>query len=142
MSKILVVDDDPDFVEATRIVLEQAGYAVVSAASGDECLQVVRKENPDLIVLDVIMSSILDGLNVSQQLQEDPEHKDIPIVMVTSIANTDYAELFPTDEYVHISAFMTKPVAARPAPRPGQASARLKPAPTPTLPRPTQAVGG
>jgi CheY-like chemotaxis protein len=110
MAKILVVDDDPDFVETTRIVLEQAGYAVSSAASGDECLQVVRKETPDLIVLDVIMSSILDGLNVSQQLQEDPDHKNIPIVMVTSIANTDYAELFPTDEYVHISAFMTKPV--------------------------------
>ena len=110
MSKILVVDDEPDFVETTRIVLEQAGYAVVSAASGDECLKVVREEKPDLIVLDVIMSSILDGLNVSQQLQEDPEHKDIPIVMVTSIANTDYAELFPTDEYVHIDAFMTKPV--------------------------------
>ena len=110
MSKILVVDDDPDFVETTRIVLEQAGYAVVSAASGDECLQVVSKENPDLIILDVIMSSILDGLNVSQQLQEDPDHKDTPIVMVTSIANTDYAELFPTDEYVHIDAFMTKPV--------------------------------
>ena len=110
MSKILVVDDDPDFVETTRIVLEQAGYAVVSAANGDESLKVVRAENPDLIILDVIMSSILDGLNVSQQLQEDPEHKDIPIVMVTSIANTDYAELFPTDEYVHINAFMTKPV--------------------------------
>jgi CheY-like chemotaxis protein len=110
MPKILVVDDDPDFVETTRIVLERAGYAVVSAASGDECLQVVRKEHPDLIILDVIMSSILDGLNVSQQLQEDPAHKDVPIVMVTSIANTDYAELFPTDEYVHIHAFMTKPV--------------------------------
>ena len=110
MSKILVVDDDPDFVETTRIVLEQAGYAVVSAASGDECIQVVGKEDPDLIILDVIMSSILDGLNVSQQLQEHPDHKDTPIVMVTSIANTDYAELFPTDEYVHIDAFMTKPV--------------------------------
>jgi CheY-like chemotaxis protein len=110
MSKILVVDDDPDFVEATRIVLEQAGHTVVSAANGSESLRVVRAEKPDLIILDVIMSSILDGLNVSQQLQEDPEHKDIPIVMVTSIANTDYAELFPTDEYVHIDAFMTKPV--------------------------------
>jgi len=110
MSKILVVDDDPDFVEATRIVLEGAGYEVVSAADGDESLKVIRTEKPDLIILDVIMSSILDGLNVTQQLQEDPEHKDIPIVMVTSIANTDYAALFPTDEYVHISAFMTKPV--------------------------------
>ena len=110
MSKILVVDDDPDFVEATRIVLEGAGYAVVSAADGDESLQVIRAEKPDLVILDVIMSSILDGLNVTQQLQEDPEHKDIPIVMVTSIANTDYAALFPTDEYIHIDAFLTKPV--------------------------------
>jgi CheY-like chemotaxis protein len=110
MSKILVVDDDPDFVEATRIVLENEGYEVISAADGDESLQVVRAEKPDLIILDVIMSSILDGLNVSQQLQNDPEHQGIPIVMVTSIANTDYAALFPTDEYVHINAFLTKPV--------------------------------
>ncbi|MFN2229000.1 MAG: two-component system response regulator, partial [Anaerolineae bacterium] len=48
---------------------------------------------------------------VTQELQDDPEHRDIPILMVTSIANTDYAALFPTDEYVHISAFMTKPIA-------------------------------
>ena len=93
-----------------RIVLENAGYQVISAADGDESLQVIRAQKPDLIILDVIMSSLLDGLNVSQQLQDDPEHKDIPIVMVTSIANTDYAALFPTDEYVHIDAFMTKPV--------------------------------
>jgi CheY-like chemotaxis protein len=110
MSKILIVDDDPDFVEATRIVLQGAGYDTVSAASGDASLRVVRAEKPDLIILDVIMTTILDGLNVSQQLQEDPEHKDIPIIMVTSIANTDYAALFPTDEYVHIDAFLTKPV--------------------------------
>ena len=110
MSKILIVDDDPDFVEATRIVLEGAGYDTLSAANGDESLRVVRAEKPDLIILDVIMSSILDGLNVSQQLQDDPEHKDIPIIMVTSIANTDYAALFPTDEYVHIDTFLTKPV--------------------------------
>ena len=110
MSKILIVDDDPDFVEATRIVLEQHGHETLSAANGDEGLQAVRDSKPDLVILDVIMSSILDGLNVSQQLQNDPEHKDIPIIMVTSIANTDYAALFPTDEYVHISAFLTKPI--------------------------------
>jgi CheY-like chemotaxis protein len=111
MAKILIVDDDPDFVETTRIVLEQEGHETMSAASGDEALQAIRKEKPDLLVLDVIMSSILDGLNVTQQLQEDPENQDIPIIMVTSIANTDYAALFPTDEYVHIDAFMTKPIA-------------------------------
>jgi len=110
MSKILIIDDDPDFVEATRIVLEQHGYETLRAANGDAGLQVIHEQTPDLIILDVIMSSILDGLNVSQQLQDDPALKDIPIVMVTSIANTDYAALFPTDEYVHISAFMTKPI--------------------------------
>ena len=110
MSKILIVDDDPDFVETTRIVLEQHGHETFSATNGDEGLEAIRSNKPDLIVLDVIMSSVLDGLNVSQQLQEDPEHKDIPIVMVTSIANTDYAALFPTDEYVHIDTFLTKPV--------------------------------
>lgn len=111
MAKILIVDDDPDFVETTRIVLEQEGHETVAAASGDEALQAIRRAKPDLMVLDVIMSSILDGLNVTQQLQNDPENKDIPIIMVTSIANTDYAALFPTDEYVHIDAFMTKPIA-------------------------------
>jgi len=110
MSKILIVDDDPDFVEATRIVLQQHGHEILSAADGDEGVQAVRSSKPDLVILDVIMSSILDGLHVSQQLQEDPEHKDIPIIMVTSIANTDYAALFPTDEHVHINAFMTKPI--------------------------------
>jgi CheY-like chemotaxis protein len=111
MPKILIVDDDPDFVETTRIVLEQEGHETVSAADGDAALQAIRKAKPDLVVLDVIMSSILDGLNVTQRLQDDPENQDIPIIMVTSIANTDYAALFPTDEYVHIDAFMTKPIA-------------------------------
>ena len=110
-AKILVVDDDPDFVEAMRLTLEPNGYTVVSAASGDEGLAKVRSESPDLVILDVIMSSVLDGLQMSRRMQENPQHKRIPILMVTSIANTDYAALFPTDEYIHISAFMSKPVA-------------------------------
>lgn len=108
--KILVVDDDPDFVEAMRLTLEPNGYTVVSAASGDEGLAKVRSESPDLVILDVIMSSVLDGLQMSRRMQESPEHKRIPILMVTSIANTDYAALFPTDEYISIDGFLSKPV--------------------------------
>jgi len=111
MAKILIVDDDPDFVEATRIVLESDGYEVISASDGNEGLKRAREEQPDLIILDVIMSSILDGLNVTQEMRDDPTLKRIPILMVTSIANTDYAALFPTDEFVHIAGFLTKPVA-------------------------------
>jgi len=77
MAKILVVDDDPDFVEATRIVLESTGYKVVAAADGDEGMEQVRSEQPDLIILDVIMSTILDGLHMSQQLRDDAEHRRI-----------------------------------------------------------------
>jgi CheY-like chemotaxis protein len=111
MAKILVVDDDPDFVEFTRIVLEREGHTIVSAAGGGEALDKIVEETPDLIVLDVIMDTVLDGLSVSQELGEHEEYKQIPIVMITSIANTDYAELFPTDEYVHLNTFLTKPVA-------------------------------
>ncbi|NLE44009.1 MAG: response regulator [Chloroflexi bacterium] len=110
MAKILVVDDDPDFVETTRIVLEKAGHVVSSAADGGEALDAISQDAPELIVLDVIMSSVLDGLSVSQQLSDHPDFKHIPIIMITSIANTDYAELFPTDEYVHLDSFLTKPV--------------------------------
>jgi len=111
MAKILVVDDDPDFVEATRIVLENAGHTVYGAADGGEALEKIAEDVPELIILDVIMSSVLDGLSVSQELGEHPDFRHIPIIMVTSIANTDYAELFPTDEYVHLDTFLTKPVA-------------------------------
>ncbi|MCJ7739523.1 MAG: response regulator [Anaerolineae bacterium] len=111
MAKILVVDDDPDFVEATRIVLENAGHTVHGAADGNEALGKIAVDVPELVILDVIMSSILEGLSVSQELSQHPDFKHIPIIMVTSIANTDYAELFPTDEYIHLDSFLTKPIA-------------------------------
>ncbi len=111
MAKILIVDDDPDFTETTRIVLEKAGHAVLNATSGDKGFARAREEKPDLIVLDVIMDSVLDGVSMSQSMYDDPEMRATPIIMVTSIANTDYAELFPTDDYLHIQAFLTKPVA-------------------------------
>jgi CheY-like chemotaxis protein len=109
MAKILVVDDDPDFVSATKIVLEKNDHEVISASSGDTGYQRAKGDRPDLVLLDVIMDTVLDGLSVSQRMHDDPELRNIPIIMVTSIANTDYAELFPTDEYIHINAFMSKP---------------------------------
>jgi CheY-like chemotaxis protein len=109
MAKILVVDDDPDFVRATKVILEKNNHEVISASSGDAGIQRMIADGPDLVILDVIMDTILDGLSVSQRMYDDAALKNIPIIMVTSIANTDYAELFPTDEYIHINAFMSKP---------------------------------
>jgi len=108
--KIMVVDDDPDFVEITRTILLTKGYEVVTAASGDEALTKVRVDKPDLILLDIMMTTILDGVNVSQELQEDPELRQIPLVMVSSIASTEHAEMFPTGEYLHVDAWLSKPI--------------------------------
>lgn len=112
MAKILIVDDDPDFVSATKIVLEKNDHQVISADGGDSGYKRVRDDQPDLVILDVIMDTVLDGLSVSQRMHDDPVVKNIPILMVTSIANTDYAELFPTDEYIHIDAFLSKPISS------------------------------
>jgi len=110
MAKILIVDDDSDFQNATTIVLEKEGHTTLHAKNGREGFERARAEKPDLIILDVMMDSVLDGVSMSQQAHDDDTIRDIPILMVTSIANTDYAELFPTDEYIHIRAFMSKPL--------------------------------
>jgi CheY-like chemotaxis protein len=110
MAKILVVDDDPDFISAAKIILEKNNHEVIAAASGDTGFQRARDDRPDLVILDVIMDTVLDGLSVSRRMHDDADLVEIPIIMVTSIANSDYAELFPTDEYIHINAFLSKPI--------------------------------
>jgi CheY-like chemotaxis protein len=109
-AKILIVDDDTDFVLVTKTVLEHNGYEVVSAGTGNQGMTMLARENPQLVILDVIMSSVLDGFTMSRRMAEDPAFKDIPVIMVTSIANTDYSTLFPADESVNINAFLTKPI--------------------------------
>jgi CheY-like chemotaxis protein len=111
MSKVMVVDDDPDFVEATRLVLEAAGYDTVSAADGEEGMRQLSAEKPDLVVLDVVMETVLDGLQMSRRMADDPAKRDTPILMVTSAANSDYAALFPNDDHVGVADFVTKPIA-------------------------------
>jgi Lrp/AsnC family transcriptional regulator for asnA, asnC and gidA len=107
---VLIVDDDPDFVEVGRLVLEQGGYRVISAANGEQGLAAVRRDRPDLVVLDVMMSSVLDGLNASLRIKAEQALKTTPILMVSSITSSDYAGMFPTDEYVPVENFLSKPV--------------------------------
>jgi len=110
MAKILVVDDDPDFSEITRTILLANGYEVSTATNGDEALKLMRQDVPDLVLLDVMMSSVLDGVNVSHAMNEDPVLKRVPIVMLSSIASSPEAGMFPTDEYLPIDAWLSKPV--------------------------------
>jgi CheY-like chemotaxis protein len=110
MAKVLVVDDDPDFVKVTTKVLEKAGYAVVSASNGAKALKVMREQAPEVVLLDIMMSYILDGLDVSREMAEDPALKDIPVIMVTSLTGVKGSGMFPTDEYVPVDEWLSKPV--------------------------------
>ena len=108
--RILIVDDDPDLVLATRLVLESAGYVVDEAATGEEGLAQMRATPPDLVLMDVMMAHPLDGYHTTQQIADDPNLSKIPIVMISSIAGSQYAETFPTNQLLSIREFISKPV--------------------------------
>ena len=84
-AKILLVDDDADFVEATKTILESKPYEVIVAYEGDEGLQKAREENPDLVLLDIIMP-VKDGFTAAEQLKQDPQLSQIPVMMLTSFS--------------------------------------------------------
>lgn len=84
-ARILLIDDDPDFVAVTRTVLETKPYEVITALSGDEGLEKAKAKKPDVIILDVIMP-LKDGFTVCQQLKRDPDLCDVPVIMLTSFS--------------------------------------------------------
>ena len=108
--KVLIVDDDPDFVEYTRIVLDSQGYDVRTASTADVALRMMRDDRPDVVLLDVMMSYVLDGISIARQMHDDPELRDVPVIMISAIVSRQEAGLFPTDEYLSVDAFMSKPV--------------------------------
>jgi CheY-like chemotaxis protein len=108
--KIVVIDDDTDFLEYIRIVLESHGYHVRTAASTETGLTLMREDKPDLVLLDVMVSFVLDGLHVMRHFRDDPQLKDVPVIMVSAIVSRDEAGLLPTNERMPVDAFMTKPI--------------------------------
>ena len=85
--KILVVDDDPDIVELTKTILELDGFNVITASGGDECIQILKNENIDLVLLDIMMPEI-SGWDVAAKIKENPQWKNIPIVFLTAKGDT------------------------------------------------------
>jgi two-component system alkaline phosphatase synthesis response regulator PhoP len=110
-AKILLVDDDVDFVEATKTILESKPYEVIVAYDGGEGLQKARKENPDLILLDVIMP-VKDGFTAAEQFKKDPQLSKIPVVMLTSFSTRGAGSGIPRSRGATIEAedYIEKPV--------------------------------
>ncbi len=109
-TRLLVVDDDRDFVDLTSAVLAKEGFQVITASNGDEALRLMKQSKPDMVLLDVMMATPLEGVEVSRKMQRDPDLKSVPIVMISNIDNTEYRSALPDDVHIPIDAWISKPV--------------------------------
>ena len=109
-ARILLVDDDPDFISATSMVLESK-YEIIVAKEGEEGIRKAKEENPDLIILDVIMP-VKDGFTAAEQLKKDPQLSEIPIIMLTSYAERKSETNIPVSKGMMLEAedYVEKPV--------------------------------
>lgn len=109
--KILLVDDDPDFVEAVRVIVESGGYDVRVAYDGQEGLDAVAEEKPDLIVLDVMMP-VMNGHAACARLKADEATAKIPIILLTAVADRVTTSTYTHRDMLESEAedYMPKPV--------------------------------
>ncbi len=110
--KILIIDDDKDYGEALKIVLESHGYAVTHALNIRDGRAFVESTPPDLIILDVMMEKHTDGFNLCADLKNDDACSMIPIIMVTAVTEKTGFKFSPeTDgEYLQADDYISKPV--------------------------------
>ena len=109
---ILIIDDDPDFVAATKAVLESRPYEVLVAYDGDEGLEKARQEKPDLIILDIIMPR-QDGFKVCEEIKNHPQLAEIPVIILTSLSQRWGETVFSVTQGLALEAedYIDKPVA-------------------------------
>ncbi len=107
MTKIMLVDDEPDVIYLVKKLLEKEGYDVVEYYNGKDCLENVESDDPDLILLDIMMPGI-DGWEVSRTLKKRDSTKDIPIVMLTVRVSEDSVE--KSFEYAYADGHIGKPI--------------------------------
>ena len=109
---ILLVDDDPDVVEAARVVLESVGFRVEWAEDGASGVARARELRPDLIILDVMMATESDGFHAAYEFWKDPATASAPILMVSAIGEKlgiDFSNETDT-EFLPVDGFLAKPV--------------------------------
>jgi CheY-like chemotaxis protein len=113
--RILVVDDDPDFVEAMRLVLEMQDYQVFQAASGREALEKIGATKPDLILLDIMMESETAGFEAAYQLRNPAADAPyaalcaVPILMLTALGQAKQVSFSP-GTFLPVDEYLEKPV--------------------------------
>lgn len=113
MGKILIIDDDPDIVEAMKVVLESRNYQVRIARTGEEGLREVRQDKPELIILDVMMETGDKGFEVAREIKWDPAYEDVPILMLTAIkekTGLDFGKEAGDEHWLPVDDYCDKPL--------------------------------
>jgi DNA-binding response OmpR family regulator len=108
MARIVIVDDDPDIVEAVTLFLQKEGHEVSGAFNREEGLTLIKSVDPDLVILDVMMESPDDGIVMAQDLRRDGLDK--PILMLTSVSRVTGMSYGRDNELVPVDEFLEKPV--------------------------------
>lgn len=112
--KVLIIDDDPDIVDAQKIILEAHGYDVVTASDGKRGLEKAKAEAPALIILDVMMATPDEGFQVAYHLKSDPALQQIPVMIVTSVGEVTGFKFDPKrdEDFIPVAAYIEKPIKA------------------------------
>ena len=110
--KIVIIDDNPDYLFTMETFLSRNGFTVVTADDGEKGLELIRKENPDLVLLDVMMKSLYSGFEVCRQMKNDPKTRDIPIIGISGMKDElgVQFDLNRDAEYFSPNTFFDKPV--------------------------------
>jgi len=111
--RILIVDDDPDFVAVMKVVLESERYTVAAASDREQGMDQIQADKPDLIIMDVMMSTWSDGFEMSRDLKQDPRYQDIPILMLTGVqerAGISFKATAGDPQWLPVNGFLDKPV--------------------------------
>jgi DNA-binding response OmpR family regulator len=112
-AKILIVDDDLDLTQALQITLESKQYTVLTAADRTEGMEKIKANKPDLLILDVMMSTWQDGFEMARKLKKDSEFQNMPILMLTGVKGKTGIEFKSTagdPTWCPVDGFLDKPV--------------------------------
>ena len=112
-TKILIVEDDIDYALSLRAILENQQYDVITAVNSKEGMEKARQVKPDLVILDVMMDTTQEGFEMSRELRREPEFKNLPILMLTSIdsiTGVGFKSAAGDEDTIPVNAYIDKPI--------------------------------
>ncbi|MDD5723029.1 MAG: response regulator [Syntrophales bacterium] len=111
--KVLLIDDDRDFLMATKLILEKSGYAVFTAENGKSGVDMIKSVSPDLAIVDMMMETWGEGFDVVAEVRSMDRGKDMPLIILSGVdLQGPYQSFEPSEEFPKVDMILHKPVKA------------------------------